>query len=121
MHTWGIGKHSTLGHGGGGDAPNGDAPRAVQGVAGATAVAVGGQHMLALDSAGELWSWGAGAPVGRSGAVDTPARVLGGLEGVRVTAIAAGRRHSVALTASGQVFTWGGGHYGALVRTPPGR
>ena len=122
VHTFGCGKHSMLGHGDSVDAPNQDTPRVVAGLPAGTVVtqvAVGGMHMLALDSAGAVWSWGAAgrnSPVGRAGATapGSPGKVGGALAGKTVTHVAAGRRHSLALTSDGEVYAWGGGHYGAL-------
>ena len=122
VFTFGCGKHNMLGHGDGGDAPNQDSPRWVSGLPAdcrVASIAVGGMHMLALDTTGTVWSWGAqgrASPVGRAGAASpgVPGKVGGALQGKDIVQVAAGRRHSVALTREGELYTWGGGHYGAL-------
>jgi len=73
--------------------------------------------MVALDSAGKVWSWGAGgrsSPIGRTGEPASPGVIGGPLADVKATQVAAGRRHGVALDSTGRVYTWGNGHYGAL-------
>ncbi len=71
-----------------------DVPRDLDGV---TALAGGGDHVLALQVDGTVRAWGDN----RFGQTDVPV-------GLRdVVAVEAGERHSVALTATGQVWAWG--------------
>ncbi len=91
-------------------------PVAVTGVTGATSVAAGLSHGLALLSGGTVMGWGGDA----SGQVvngvleprvNTPVAV-GGLSGV--SAISAGGLDSAALLAGGSVMTWGANTRGTL-------
>ena len=113
----GIGKHNVLGQGSRTDAPNADTPVPVPGAKDIVQMATGAVHMIALDSAGKVWTWGAGgrsSPIGRSGENASPGVVGGPLADAKVTQVAAGRRHGVAMDSQGRVYTWGNGHYGAL-------
>jgi alpha-tubulin suppressor-like RCC1 family protein len=91
-------------------------PVAVEGVSGATAVAAGARHSLALLGNGTVMAWGedkAGelgtGTIARED--ETPASVSG-LSGA--SAISAGGEHSMALLATGTVLTWGENHFGEL-------
>jgi alpha-tubulin suppressor-like RCC1 family protein len=82
------------------------------------AIAAGGTHSMALDSAGSIWTWG-GNVYGQLGVGSTTA--TGGLapqkltvSGVTFLAIAAGAHFSAALDASGNVWTWGRNAQGQL-------
>jgi alpha-tubulin suppressor-like RCC1 family protein len=93
-----------------------DVPVAVEGVSGATAVAAGLHHSLALLSGGTVLAWGADA-AGQLGdgsiAHEQEAPVpVSGLTGV--TAVAAGGEHSMALLSGGGVETWGENKFGEL-------
>ena len=74
----------------------------------ATAVAVGGEHGLLLDSLGRVHQWGhdfneyLGLP--SSGNLLRPTLIA---LPEKIQAIAAGDRHAVALGESGQVYAWG--------------
>jgi alpha-tubulin suppressor-like RCC1 family protein len=87
-----------------------------------TQVAAGGEHSLAVTSAGQLYAFGSNF-VGQLGlaanvetvkANPTPSPV--GLPGVTgpVTEIAAGAAHSLALTSTGQLYAFGSNTYGQL-------
>lgn len=84
---------------------------------GATAIAAGGSHSLALRS-GVVYSWGTNtnaqlgytAGTGRSAA----GLVVGIPTGTTIVAIAAGGLHSMALDSTGSIWTWGGNVYGQL-------
>jgi Regulator of chromosome condensation (RCC1) repeat/PASTA domain len=71
------------------------------GLSGATAIAAGSSHSLALKSDGTVVAWG--CAVGDHGQCSVPA----GLSGV--TAIAAAGYHSLALKSDGTVVAWGCG------------
>jgi len=72
-----------------------------------SAFAAGRGHTLALNSTGDVYSWGQndsgqlgdGSFTGRS----TPARIAN----LKATAVSAGKAHSVALQADGSVLAWG--------------
>jgi alpha-tubulin suppressor-like RCC1 family protein len=91
----------------------------VPGLTGITEMAVGFDHMLALDSGGTVWSWGDntegelgnGTTSGVAGSNPTPVPVPG-LTGV--TQIAAGVRYSLALRSDGTVWAWGWNNDGQL-------
>eukprot|EP00520_Triparma_pacifica_P000424 CAMPEP_0118642234 /NCGR_PEP_ID=MMETSP0785-20121206/5730_1 /TAXON_ID=91992 /ORGANISM="Bolidomonas pacifica, Strain CCMP 1866" /LENGTH=1049 /DNA_ID=CAMNT_0006533779 /DNA_START=23 /DNA_END=3169 /DNA_ORIENTATION=+ len=77
----------------------------------------GYDHSLALNSVGEVYSWGNGGygQLGQSEGnlcISTP-EVVSGLSGQQCVSIAAGEYSSVAITAVGSIFSWGGG-FGAL-------
>ncbi|HVF13598.1 MAG TPA: hypothetical protein VM942_03305, partial [Acidimicrobiales bacterium] len=84
-------------------------------VTGATAVAAGAYHSLALKSDGTVWAWGWNAygqlGDGTTASHSTPTRVVG-LTDVR--AISAGWLHNLAVTADGSVWAWGWNAYGQL-------
>lgn len=71
---------------------------------GATAIAVGEDHRLAVTPAGKVVSWSQGY----SRLNDVPPS----LNDKTFTRVAAGRLHSLALTSDGKVFAWGGNGYG---------
>jgi alpha-tubulin suppressor-like RCC1 family protein len=86
-----------------------DIPVPVQALTGATAVAAGTEHSLALLGDGEVMAWGANSngQLGRGtqgGETSRPAAV-GDLSGV--TEIAAGSEHSLAVLSGGTVVGWG--------------
>jgi alpha-tubulin suppressor-like RCC1 family protein len=86
-----------------------DVPLPVQQLGGATAIAAGGEHALALLGDGEVSAWGGNGAgqLGRGaegGTSNLPTPVTG-LSGV--TAIAAGAHHSLALLSGGSVVAWG--------------
>jgi alpha-tubulin suppressor-like RCC1 family protein len=64
---------------------------------GATAIATGSRHSLALRGDGSLWGWGEGFSI-------APARLMD-----RVLAVAAGDTATIALDASGTLWQWDGG------------
>jgi alpha-tubulin suppressor-like RCC1 family protein len=88
-----------------------------------TAIAAGGEHWLALTSAGHILAWGDnssgdlgnGTTVSTDETQGTPMPAVAALPaGTRVTAIAAGTHDSLALTADGRVFAWGSNSFGQL-------
>jgi alpha-tubulin suppressor-like RCC1 family protein len=103
----------------------------VQGVGGGAAlsgvamVAAGGNHALALDSTGRVYSWGYsqngelgdGANHPRVNASPLPAAVVGTAGNGQLgstRAIAAGYAHSLALASDGSLLIWGSGFRGNL-------
>jgi alpha-tubulin suppressor-like RCC1 family protein/sugar lactone lactonase YvrE len=101
-------------------------PVAVSGLSGATAVAGGQHHSLALLEGGTVMAWGGNARGelgdGTSTGPETCSRfqtpcsklpiAVSSLSGV--TAIAAGSRHSLALMSNGTVMAWGDNERGQL-------
>jgi alpha-tubulin suppressor-like RCC1 family protein len=91
-------------------------PAQVAGIAGATGVAAGYTHSLAVLGDGSVLAWGDNTygqlGNGSSGEITpTPAPVTG-LSGI--TAVAAGWVHSLALAGNGHVYAWGSNFYGQL-------
>jgi alpha-tubulin suppressor-like RCC1 family protein len=88
---------------------NNPVPEPVGALSGATAVAAGAEHSLALLGDGEVMAWGANSNDqlgnGTQGGISNVPTAVGGLSGV--TAIAAGAQHTLALLSSGSVEAWG--------------
>jgi alpha-tubulin suppressor-like RCC1 family protein len=86
-----------------------DVPLPVQQLSGVTAIAVGGEHALALLGDGEVSAWGGNGAGqlgnGAKGGMSNLPTPVTGLSGV--TAIAAGAHHSLALLSGGSVVSWG--------------
>ncbi len=87
------------------------------------AIAAGDEHSVALDTGGNVWTWGNNdgalgngedSSCGGSNRVAIPT-ILTTIS--NVIAIAAGYEHSIALTADKTVWTWGDDNYGELGRT----
>ena len=88
-------------------------PVQVSGLTGATAIATGSYHGLALKSDGTVWAWGSN-PYGQLAdgtfdpTGDNPRRVPAQVSGIGgVSAIAAGDESSVVLKTDGAVWGWG--------------
>jgi len=88
---------------------NNPVPEPVAALSGATAVAAGAEHSLALLGDGEVMAWGANSNDqlgnGTQGGISNVPTAVGGLSGV--TAIAAGSQHTLALLSGGSVEAWG--------------
>jgi len=72
------------------------------------AISAGGQHRMALDEKGKVWTWGInqGGQLGDGTTIPKPYRVeVVGLENIQK--ISAGGMHSVALDGQGKVWVWG--------------
>jgi alpha-tubulin suppressor-like RCC1 family protein len=116
VETWG---NNTFGQIGDATTIKRFAPVAVHGLTGIIQVAVGGGHVLALDSAGTVWSWGNnfygelgnGTTSAIEGSNPTPVPVPG-LNGI--VQIAAGDDFSLALRGDGSVWAWGHNNSGQL-------
>ncbi|HUB73821.1 MAG TPA: IPT/TIG domain-containing protein [Solirubrobacteraceae bacterium] len=108
-----IGPNASEGEG---EERHSDVPVLVSGVSGASAIAAGQRHSLALLGDGTVAAWGENR-FGELGdgeltrAQETPVAVSA-LSGV--SAIAAGGEHSLALLAGGTVMTWGEDKFGEL-------
>jgi alpha-tubulin suppressor-like RCC1 family protein len=83
-----------------------------------TAIAAGGNHSLALDSAGVVWAWGRNdlgqLGLGSDAPFITFASPILSLQGTTIVAIAAGGDHTLALDRQGNVWAWGDNHHGEL-------
>jgi alpha-tubulin suppressor-like RCC1 family protein len=91
VYAWGYGGQGSLGTG---TTANSDVPVAVGGLpTGITDVRAGGQHSMALDPSGNVWTWGSDAKgqIGSGRNELLPTEVLSG-----VTMISAGSLHSLA-------------------------
>ena len=64
---------------------------------GATAIATGARHSLAMRADGSFWAWGEGFAI-------EPAKLL-----ERVAAVAAGDSATIARSADGALWQWDGG------------
>jgi len=82
-----------------------------------TALGVGGEHTVALTSAGDAYSWGWNGQ-GQLGDGTTTYRntpvAVSMPPGVTFTAIASGDAHTVALTSTGDAYSWGQNTWGGL-------
>ena len=85
-----------------------------------TAVAVGGNHTLALTSDGRVFAWGynwsgvLGNNTQTASNVPVAVDVSGALADKTIIAIAAGSSHSLALDSTGRVYAWGQNYSGVL-------
>ncbi|MDZ4286304.1 MAG: choice-of-anchor D domain-containing protein, partial [Prosthecobacter sp.] len=82
-------------------------------------IAAGSFHTLALDNAGNVWSWGRGAEGqlghGTSVLKSAPTKISPAIfGGYRVVGIACAADSSYAVTEAGVVWAWGGNENGAL-------
>jgi len=100
---------------------NQEKPQLIKSLADAGVVIVkvecGQQHVLALSTEGQVFSWGLGVlgQLGHGDCVDSGLpRVVKALLDHKIVDIACGSHHSVALTSDGLIFTWGSSEYGQL-------
>lgn len=110
--SWGFNGYGQLG---GGGVTSSSIPVAVPAYSGATQIAAGETHALALKSDGSVWQSGPLFMAVMLGTGDTgsstPQQVAGLTD---VTAIAAGNSHNVVLKGDGTVWAWGYNPYGQL-------
>jgi RHS repeat-associated protein len=111
--AWGDNTNGQLGNGTSGG--NNATPTQVGGFGQITAIALGGQHALALQSNGKIWAWGmnGSGQLGNGTTTNsfTPVKVS---NITTATDVAAGGSHSIALLSGGGVQTWGGNASGQL-------
>jgi len=84
-----------------------------------TDIDAGGSHSMALDSKGDVWSWGGNnyGQLGDGSMIDRNVPVpLVGLAPPGVKAISAGVGHSLVLDARGVIYSWGLNNRGQLGR-----
>ena len=122
LWAWGLNESGQLGLG---DTTNRNRPTLVSltglsGVSSFGALAVGWQHVLALDQQGRLWAWGLNES-GQLGLGDTTNRnrptlvSLTGLSGVSsFYAVIAGNTHTLAFDQQGRLWAWGNNAQGQL-------
>lgn len=83
------------------------------------AISAGGNHTVALDSFGLVWTWGSNefGQLGHSSEFmkNNNPTIVQSLP--KIIAISAGDYHTMAVDESGQVWTWGFNYYGQLGRT----
>lgn len=77
-------------------------------------ISAGTDHCLAIDSSGNVWSWGnnGNGKLGDGTRVNKNYAVNIGLSGI--AKIAAGGKHSLAINYAGELLSWGYGGYGQL-------
>lgn len=114
LWTWGDDSFGQLGQGSSENTQT-STPAQVGTGAGWSAVAVGGEHALALRSDGTLWAWGLNThgQIGDGTLTGRQAPVRVGSE-TGWTQFAAGYAHSVALKSDGTLWAWGMNDQGQL-------
>ncbi|XP_054433579.1 RCC1 domain-containing protein 1 isoform X2 [Pteronotus mesoamericanus] len=80
-------------------------------------LALGTEHVLLLDEAGQVYSWGGGRH-GQLGhgtlEAEREPRLLEALQGLRMAEVAAGGWHSVCVSETGDIYIWGWNESGQL-------
>lgn len=99
VYAWGAGQTNTIIN------PNYGQSVIPTNLTGATAIAAGGYHSLALLSSGRVAAWG----YSNNGQTNVPVALT------NATAIAAGLYHSIALQSNGTVLGWGNSSYNQTV------
>ncbi len=114
--AWGSNGNGQLGDGQWTDS---SAPVEVTGLSNIVALSVApdDSFTLALDSSGNVWSWGANGSgqLGRGDGLfqdENTAALVPGLS--NIVAVAGGTGHAIALRSDGTVWAWGGNDYGDL-------
>lgn len=121
LYTWGNNIFGQLGRGGAWEAPA-QVPRTHFAQSNIVAVACGSIHTAAVDSSGNVYTWGfnGAGELGNNAAPSvsnqTPILIssYGSLSGKTIVAIACGGYHTAALDSTGVVHTWGYNGYGQL-------
>ncbi len=112
--TWGGNPFGALGGGTEDIEGRRSIPQPLAGVVGATQIAMGQSHGLALGEGGIIWGWGdnSAGTVGDGTRVNRPSPVSITLPGV--VSIASGYGHTLAVMEDGTVQAWGLGLHGQL-------
>jgi alpha-tubulin suppressor-like RCC1 family protein len=116
LWTWGWDGNGQLGNGGASGA-NVTTPTQIVSGTTYTTVTAGFGHSLAIDTDGNLWTWGSDSygQLGNGSAsatdITTPTQVS---SGTVHTTIAAGGSHSLAIDTDGDLWAWGWDLYGQL-------
>ncbi|CAH1964040.1 unnamed protein product [Acanthoscelides obtectus] len=114
VFSWGDGDFGKLGRGG---SDGCDVPRCVERLTslGVVQVECGAQFSLALNRAGEVWTWGKGDYFRLGHGSDQHVRkptLVEALRDKKVIHVAVGALHCLAVTESGQVYAWGDNDHG---------
>ncbi|XP_017782464.1 PREDICTED: E3 ubiquitin-protein ligase HERC2 isoform X2 [Nicrophorus vespilloides] len=120
VYSWGEGDDGKLGHG---NKTTCDRPKLVEALQGydIVVIACGGAHSAAIDSLGQLFTWGKGR-YGRLGHGDSEdhlkPKIVEHLLGYRVIDVACGSgdAQTLCITDDDNVWSWGDGDYGKLGR-----
>ncbi|XP_019854073.1 PREDICTED: ultraviolet-B receptor UVR8-like [Amphimedon queenslandica] len=110
LYLWGGGDRGRLGHKD--DKPR-FLPNVVESLLGqnVTMIACGGSHTIALNSKGQVFSWGAGPQgcLGHGNLRDrySPLMIDGPLRDVNVVHVACYENHSAVISEDGNLYTWG--------------
>ncbi|GIL92948.1 hypothetical protein Vretifemale_20418 [Volvox reticuliferus] len=89
-----------------------------------TPLVAGSRNTLALDAAGQVWSfgWNDRGTLGHGHRdQETKPKRIAALKGTRIVQVAMGGWHSLALSDRGAVFAWGGNEYGQCGNVLPGQ
>lgn len=122
--SFGTGQYGALGHGysAAKQLPDITKPKYIDSLHSIVGIAAGELHSAAVNSDGDLFTWGDGF-CGQLGHGDkrpqvSPKQVVSGdLADECVAGISCGSRHTIAITEDGDVFSWGLGHFGVLGRS----
>ncbi len=122
VYSWGANNYGQLGNGTTGTANNASVPVSVVSSVGVLVgknikkIAVGQYHALALDSEGDVYSWGYGnaGRLGDGGTANQTAPVKATALAVKAKDIAASASTSAAVGVNGNLYTWGLGTSGQL-------
>ena len=127
LYSWGYNNSGQLGNGTTDSSRHGTPSKVAMpaGVTKFTQISAGNDHSLALDSDGNLYSWGYNM-YGQLGKGNsdfvieqlTPSKGLMPADGTKFTQISAGYKHSLALGTDGNVYSWGDNSKSQLGRTP---
>ncbi|GIL50419.1 hypothetical protein Vafri_6548 [Volvox africanus] len=89
-----------------------------------TPLVAGSRNTLALDAAGQVWSfgWNDRGTLGHGHRnQETKPKRIAALKGIRIVQVAIGGWHSLALSDRGVMFAWGGNEYGQCGNVLPGQ
>lgn len=122
--SWGSNTHGELGNGKGGRHETESTPQNISSMfAGSSIIKVfaGDNHSIALDSNGEIWSWGYNhygqLGNGQSGENEknvTPQNISDYFRTSKIVEVDAGSDYSLALDSSGNIWSWGHNWSGQL-------